>query len=149
MEVGRQDFRWTLIVALLALVVLACGCSSGSSKEGHSSTSAASVPSSSLTQTGAPVPPIAAATVHDLGSASASVQRSVLTPQASALLSAGSLFPPGTHMTVKPNSWHVTGRFANVLAYLVQPGRAPALYEIGLMRPTNRWLVTYAVPAEP
>jgi hypothetical protein len=69
--------------------------------------------------------------------------RQALTPELNAFLPKGKLFPAGTTFTARPGSWHQAGGYANVSGVLRVPGKSPVNAEIGLVKRTGHWLVTF------
>lgn len=69
--------------------------------------------------------------------------RQALTPELNAFLPKGKLFPAGTTFTARPGSWHQAGGFANVSGVLRVPGTSPVNAEIGLVKRSGHWLVTF------
>ncbi len=69
--------------------------------------------------------------------------RQALAPELNAFLPKGKLFPTGTTFTARPGSWHQAGGYANVSGVLRVPGKSPINAEIGLVKRTGRWLVTF------
>jgi hypothetical protein len=69
--------------------------------------------------------------------------RTALTPELNSALPVGRLFPASTTFTTTPGSWHQTAAYANVSGILRLPGHPPEHAEIGLVRRSGRWLVTF------
>lgn len=69
--------------------------------------------------------------------------RSALTPELSAVLPAGRLFPAGTTFVPKPGTWHQAGAYANLTGTLREPGHRARIAEVGLVDRHGRWLITF------
>lgn len=97
---------------------------------------------------GGPLPPGALATCQQLVSGTDAQQRSALDPSLAAALPAGTLFPPGTTLTMDGTSWHQDGAYANATGTLLAPGQPDQHVEIGFIQePSGPWLVTFEGPA--
>jgi hypothetical protein len=129
----------TAVVAIIVFEAVLFVRHGSADRIAHTAARRSAAKPESTTEPGA-VPPQAAVAVQLLVSARG---RTALTPELSASLPTGRMFPVGTTFTVKQGSWHQAGAYANVSGTLQMPGRAPELAEIGLVHHNGRWLVTF------
>jgi hypothetical protein len=85
-------------------------------------------------------PPAAAAAIRLLLSPHG---RTALTPELSAVLPAGQLFPAGTTFAMASGTWHQSGAYANVTGTISEPGQPRRQAEIGLVLRHGHWLITF------
>jgi hypothetical protein len=140
--------RRTVLVIVIAVLVLAGGAAAGVlflwHKAPHTGgpTDDASRPATVVTRLPGGVPVGAESTVRLLLSARG---RGTLTPELNAALPHGSerLFPAGSTFAPSAEGWHQTGAYANLTGTLREPGKAPAMAEIGFVNRRGRWLITF------
>lgn len=130
--------RGVLIAVAVVLAVLAAGTTAFLLQRSAPSTQATSSQAK-----GSETPTLAITTIRRLTSASASAQRSALTPELNSVLPPGRLFPAGTIFTPRSDSWHQSGAYANVTGTIREPGRPAGQVEIGLVLRHGQWFVTF------
>jgi hypothetical protein len=129
----------TAVVAIVLFEVVLFVRHGSADGTANAATRTSTAKKESATEVGA-IPPQAAAVMQLLVSARG---RTALTPELSASLPPGQMFPAGTTFTVKQGSWHQAGAYANVSGTLQMPGSASELAEIGLVHRNGSWLVTF------
>ena len=129
----------TAVVAIVVFEVVLFVRHGSADGTANAATRTSAAKKESATEVGA-IPLQAAAAVQLLMSPGG---RTALTPELNASLPPGRMFPAGTTFTIRQDSWHQTGAYANVSGTLRMPGQAAELAEVGLVHRNGRWLVTF------
>jgi len=89
------------------------------------------------------IPTSAIMTSRQLVAASVKSQRDALAPLVDSATPPGRLLPAGSALALVPMTWHQSGNFANAMADIHIPGEAQQKYELGFVRLSGSWRVTF------